>query len=329
MSKSLIVAAGILAASMTTAMAADMRMPVKAPPIVDPPISWSGFYLGGDLGGSWGRGRADQTDTTTTTTTTTATTHLFRGTDPTIIDAIGAVPFVQPGAFPTTTVTGPTATAVAAFTRGRANVNGFMGGAQAGYRQQFNTWVLGIEGDIEGSTERGSVTVCSVAGCPAGSAIGAATFRLKWLSTVRGTVGFLVHPKVLLYRTGGLAVGGVGTDYISGINGGGLTTGSSNTTRVGYAVGAGVEGKIDQHWSVRGQYLFVDLGSFSTNLGAGPATTTTTVVPGPLTPVLGPNGPTGFNTQTTTTTTTSTSTAAQIRSRLFDHVFKIGFNYQF
>ena len=327
MSKCLIVAAGILAASVTAGAAADMRMPVKAPPIVEPPISWSGFYLGGDLGGSWGRGRSDQTDTTTTTTTSTTVTQAFRDTNP---PPVTNVPGVA-ATFPQTTTTGPTSAAIAAFTTGKANVNGFMGGGQAGYRQQFNTWVLGLEGDIEGSAERGTFQVCSVAGCPAGSAIGTADIRLRWLSTLRGTVGFLVHPKILIYGTGGLAIGGVSANYLSGINGGSLTAGSVNTTRVGYSVGAGVEGKIDQHWSVRGQYLFVDLGGFNSNLGVGAATTTTTTTVGPFTPILrdGTTTPTGFNSQGTTTTTTTTSTAAQIRSRLRDHVFKLGFNYQF
>jgi outer membrane immunogenic protein len=291
-------------------------MPVKAPPIFDPPISWTGFYIGGDLGGSWGRGRTDQADVTTVNTTTTTSTQTFRDT-------------TFPVGLPQTTTTGPTAAAVAAFTSGKANVNGFMGGGQIGAREQFGTWVLGLEGDIEGSTERGSFNTCSFAGCPVGSAIGTADFRLDWLATVRGIAGFLVHPKVLIYATGGVAFGGLNTDYISGINGGALTAGDARSTRTGFAVGAGVEGKIDQHWSVRGQYLFVDLGSFSTSLGAGAVTTATTTVTGPFVPVIGPNGPTGFNTQATTTTTTTSSTAAQVRSRLFDHIFKIAFNYQF
>jgi outer membrane immunogenic protein len=326
MSKSLMIAAGILAASVTVAMAADMRMPVKAPPIVEPPISWSGFYLGGDVGGSWGRGRSDQTDVTTTTTTSTAVTNLFRGTTGPIPTGGGI-----PGTFPQTTTTGPTSAAVTALTSGKADVNGFMGGGQIGWRQQINTWVLGVEGDIEGSAERGTFQVCSVAGCPTGSTIGTADIRLRWLSTLRGTVGFLVHPKIMIYGTGGLAIGGVSANYLSGINGGSLTAGSVSTTRVGYSVGAGVEGKIDQHWSVRGQYLFVDLGSFDTNLGVGAATTASTTVTGALTPAIDVNGnpSASFNTQTTTTTATSTSTAAQIRSRLRDHVFKLGFNYQF
>ena len=36
------------------ASAADMRMPVKAPPpIVAPIFTWTGFYLGGHLGAGW------------------------------------------------------------------------------------------------------------------------------------------------------------------------------------------------------------------------------------------------------------------------------------
>ncbi len=319
MSKSLIVAAGILAATMTAAMAADMRMPVKALPVVDPPISWSGFYLGGDLGGSWGRGRSDQTDTTTATSTSTTVTRLFRGTT-----EITSFQPQAPGPFPQTTTTAATTLTSLGATSGRANVNGFMGGGQIGWRQQINAWVLGLEGDLEGSSERGNFQVCSVAGCPVGSAIGTADLRLRWLSTLRGTVGFLVHPKILLYGTGGLAIGQVDASYLSGINGGSLTTGNVSTTRVGYSVGAGVEGKIDQHWSVRGQYLFVDLGSFNTNLGAGAATTTTTTG-APVQTFLVSD----VNTIATTTTTTTSSTAAQVRSRLRDHVFKLGFNYQF
>src|SRR5579871_5932586 len=156
MSKRLIIAAGIFAASATAVMAADIRMPVKAPPVIDPPISWSGFYLGVDAGGSWGRGRADQTDTTTTTTSSTTVTQAFRDTNPPPVTNVPGITTT----FPTTTTTGPTTAAVAAFTSARSNVNGFMGGGQIGYRQQFNSWVLGVEGDLEGSGEHGSSVVC-------------------------------------------------------------------------------------------------------------------------------------------------------------------------
>jgi len=284
------------------------------------------FLFGGDLGGSWGRGRTDQTDTTTTTTTTTVTQLTVNGTP---FVGTSTLPGGPTGTFPqTTTTTAAAATLLA--TSGKANVNGFMGGGQIGARKQFNIWVLGLEGDIEGSTEHGSFTTCSFVSCPAGSAVGTADFRLNWLGTARGIAGLLVHPQILLYATPGLAVGELDTDYVSGINGGSLAVGGLRGTRTGFAVGAGMEGKIDQHWSVRGQYLFVDLGSVSTNLG-GPAITATTT--GVVTtnfpqPGIG-NVPPVVNTVATTTTATTSSTAAQIRSRLRDHIFKVGFNYQF
>ncbi|MFZ2065770.1 MAG: porin family protein, partial [Xanthobacteraceae bacterium] len=50
-----IAAAAVLAAA--PAFAADLRpmsAPMyKAPPMMVPPASWTGFYIGADLGGSW------------------------------------------------------------------------------------------------------------------------------------------------------------------------------------------------------------------------------------------------------------------------------------
>jgi outer membrane immunogenic protein len=308
MSKSLIVAAGILAVTMTAAAAADMRMPMKAPPIVEPPFSWTGFYLGGNVGYSWGRARTDQDDVTTATTTT----RLFRGTTPPANEIIGTSPFNAPtGVFPFTTI----ATAATA-TSGRTNVNGVVGGAQLGYNWQFDRWVFGLETDIQGSDERGRISVCDTVGCRLGATIGSADVRLRWFGTARPRIGFLPIDKLLLYATGGLAYGQLTSNYISGINGGSLTAGAINTTRVGYTVGGGVEGAIDRHWSVKGEYLFMDLGRFSTALGTGAVTTTTT------TTLFGAQGP-------TTVATTTASTAANVRTRFFDHIFRVGFNYRF
>jgi len=310
MSKSLIVAAGILAAGMTAAMAADMRMPMKAPPIVDPPFSWTGVYLGGNAGYSWGRARTDQTDTTSST----ATTQLFRGSPPVGAPLTDGAQLGQPqlGAFPQVVTT-----SAGAGTAGRANINGVIGGGQAGYNWQLNrSWVLGLEADIQGSGERGSVTVCSVAGCTAGSLIGTANTRLDWFGTVRGRVGFLPIDKLMLYGTGGLAYGSIRSDYLTGVNGSPLIATSVQTTRVGYAVGAGAEGAIDRHWSVKGEYLYMDFGRFSGGSGTGAATTT--VVDTPI-----------LNATATLRTTTVASTAAALSTRLTDHVFRIGVNYHF
>jgi outer membrane immunogenic protein len=135
---------------------------------------------------------------------------------------------------------------------GRANVNGFIGGGQAGYNWQRGTWLLGIEADFQGSDERGSGDVCTVAGCPAGSTAFTANYKLDWFGTVRGRVGFLPAERVLLYATGGLAYGHFAADAP-------LLPLSWGSTRAGWTVGGGVEAAIDHNWSVKLEYLYMDL----------------------------------------------------------------------
>jgi outer membrane immunogenic protein len=53
-------ASGIAAvAAAGGAQAADMPMPVKAPVLVPPPVSWAGFYIGGNIGAAWQSMHAD------------------------------------------------------------------------------------------------------------------------------------------------------------------------------------------------------------------------------------------------------------------------------
>src|SRR5215472_14356534 len=62
MRKLLLSAVATLILAPAAASAADLRMPVKAPPApMPPPFSWTGFYIGGNLGGAWFRN--DVTDT--------------------------------------------------------------------------------------------------------------------------------------------------------------------------------------------------------------------------------------------------------------------------
>ncbi|CAL8973678.1 hypothetical protein RHODGE_RHODGE_00881 [Rhodoplanes serenus] len=55
MKKVLLASAAILAMA-GVASAADMRMPVKAPPVIAPVFSWTGCYIGGYVGGAWADG---------------------------------------------------------------------------------------------------------------------------------------------------------------------------------------------------------------------------------------------------------------------------------
>jgi outer membrane immunogenic protein len=61
------------------------------------------------------------------------------------------------------------------------------------------------------------------------------------------------------YVTGGLAVAEVEADN-------GFSSGSD--TVAGWTVGGGLEVKLDRNWSVKGEYLYVDVGD-SFNLGGG------------------------------------------------------------
>jgi outer membrane immunogenic protein len=238
---------------------------------------WTGFYIGGNVGYSWGRASTDGTLSGTQSVSE------FRTAGPTLL----------PG-FPVVT------TLASLPISGRANVNGVIGGGQAGYNWQRGTWLFGLETDIQGSDERGSSDVCLT---PTACAF-TANYKLDWFGTARGRIGILPSERVLLYATGGLAYGGFSANSPL-IQGWG-------TTRAGYAVGAGAEVAVDNHWSIKVEYLYMDLG----NVGSG-GTSATTVTNALNTPLP------AFNTVTTTTLN------AAFRTHFTDNILRVGVNYRF
>ena len=130
-------------------------------------------------------------------------------------------------------------------------VNGFLGGGQIGHNWQNGNYVVGLEADIDGLSAKGSTTVAY--------GRGNITFsrEMDWVSTVRARAGYMVMPAFLIYGTAGLAVGEtrVGSAFTN-FNG----NASSTTTSVGWTAGAGVEWMFAPGWSVKGEYLYVDLG---------------------------------------------------------------------
>lgn len=132
--------------------------------------------------------------------------------------------------------------------------SGFIGGIQAGYNWQFDRTVIGIETDIQASNLKGEISgsIDDVFGFEAGS-------KINWLGTTRVRVGYLPTERFMLYATGGVAYGQVKT--YGSISGGGETVGFSNSkTRVGYTVGAGAEYAFTDHWTLKSEYLYTDLG---------------------------------------------------------------------
>ncbi len=133
-------------------------------------------------------------------------------------------------------------------------------GGTIGYNYQTGTWVWGLEGDIAYSTAKGS-TACGATTCET---------ALTWLGTARGRLGYAGWTNFLPYITGGAAFGNVkATNSVFG---------SASSTRIGYTVGLGVEYALFSNWSVKAEYLYVDLGKFNCGTSCGgPAATTDNV----------------------------------------------------
>jgi outer membrane immunogenic protein len=296
--KRLLLGAAGLALAGGQVFAADM--PVKAPPVA--PVvaySWTGFYVGANGGYSWGRANTDLTETSVTTTTATITT-------------LAGAPIAS-----ATVVGAPVVNADNARTR----VDGWLGGLQAGYNYQVDRWLWGIEADLQITSERGGTTFCfpaNVLACgPGTTAIGVANYSLPWFGTLRARAGVVAWERVLFYATGGLAVGQIRADYADAIGPGVLTplaiaTASVNQTRAGWVAGAGIEGALTGGWTLKIEYLHMDLGSV-----AGSPTGLTT---GSLALVLG-----DFR----TTLTQSIAFNSAFHARFTDDIIRVGLNYRF
>jgi outer membrane immunogenic protein len=243
----------------SAASAADL--PVKAPPAPVPQVwNWSGFYIGGNVGGGWSNNNIDYT-----------------------------MPFTAPGNIAGSCGVGagiagvPVVVGLNPFdlSSNCAGGSSVIAGGQIGYNWQMSTWVFGLEGDgawqqiISHSFVRFGSN--PAAGSPMGSvATDTAYFRSQQdsLGTFRGRIGWS-GGNWLLYGTGGLAVGGVSHSATEVLAPGvacpiapsaSCRTGSDSTTKFGWTVGAGAELMVDRNWSVGLEYLYVDLGSTTITL---------------------------------------------------------------
>jgi outer membrane immunogenic protein len=169
-----------------------------------------------------------------------------------------------------------------------SDTSGFLGGVQLGYNHELDMGgsgsrlVLGIEADLQGLAQSGGETnsqdtATSDGPTPPDDIIQPVYLTseqqsqtdLEFFGTVRGRLGFLASPGLLLFGTGGLAYGKVNTslendqtwtqpscgcNYI--ISG----QGSSSDTQVGWTVGGGLEWAFRPNWSLKAEYLYYDLG---------------------------------------------------------------------
>jgi outer membrane immunogenic protein len=241
-----------------TAFAADL--PSRAPPPVylPPPPTWTGFYIGINAGYTWEASKSINTGT--------ANVSHIAGLNGDIGDEV----------------------ALLATGSNTLNPSGFIGGGQIGYNYQFApSWVAGLEADIDGIAGAHSTAHSAQAGFVPGSTGGggpggtiAASSVITWsksidyLGTLRGRLGYLLTPTLLIYGTGGLAYGGVSssTGVIEQLGFSDTPApfgnfGNMSSTRVGWTAGGGGEWMFLPNWSFKVEYLYYDLGSVNYHLG--------------------------------------------------------------
>jgi outer membrane immunogenic protein len=246
MKKVAAISAIALAMSMGWALAADLpsrKAPVYVP--LPPPLVWTGFYAGLNLGGGWSSNNNNQGSAYW---------------DPNwAFGASGILP--QPGT--------PNLFFLPNSNQNNGSNGGVVGGGQVGYNFQFNpSIVIGAEADFQGSSISSNNNNSGASFYPSPfftpgttamngilvpvSAINNGNRALNWIGTVRGRAGWLFNPSMLVYGTAGFAFGGV-------------QAWGYNDTRTGWTAGGGLEWMFAPRWSATVEYLYVDLSSGGNN----------------------------------------------------------------
>ena len=238
--KRFLLATVALAALSAPAAAADLatKYPVKAVPV--PVFSWTGFYIGGNFGygGDKFNFAESKIDTYWNSTPVEASRESIVLYDPSPID----------------------------YTRtDTINSSGFFAGGQIGYNYQFaNNVVIGIETDLQWSGIEGKHDYSFVDqfGYLSTYSFGGS---VDYFGTIRARLGY-AYDRFLPYITGGAAYGKTKVegsyfsydawcDYAWG------NAFDASSTNWGWTIGAGAEYAITNNWTIKAEYLYVDLGS--------------------------------------------------------------------
>jgi outer membrane immunogenic protein len=137
--------------------------------------------------------------------------------------------------------------------------DGIIGGVFAGYNWQAGQFVYGVEADITATGIDNTVDNTMFA---PGSGETFST-NIDWFGTLRGRLGYAVD-RFLPYVTGGLAFGDIESSYNDPLDG---NFAVASEVVFGWTIGAGAEYALTDQWSLRAEYLYVDLedsqGSFA------------------------------------------------------------------
>jgi outer membrane immunogenic protein len=219
MRRSTVAAIAAVSTIALTQIASAADLPRKAPLYMPlpPAFSWTGCYIGGNIGYGWGR-------------ETVSISNLGETTGVAELAGVSLGP-----------VTGST--------------NGVLGGGQIGCNYQFaSNWVIGIEGDGEATGIKGDVTQSFSFVGPAGptTVTGTAHAQTNWIASATGRLGF-TWDRVMLYAKGGVAWAG---DKYSADLAAFNEHIETSVTRPGWTVGGGSEWAFLNNWSAKVEYNF-------------------------------------------------------------------------
>jgi opacity protein-like surface antigen len=149
-----------------------------------------------------------------------------------------------------------------AFSRGTANLAGtswdpgateFIGGLQVGYNWQFGNFLAGVEGQFDWATfSRPNIPLATPLGVAQASA------NQNWISTVAGRFG-ITSDKWLYYGK----VGGGWAEERASVSLPKATSWNGSTTIGGWVAGGGIEYAFKPNWTVRLEYDYLGLGSWT------------------------------------------------------------------
>ena len=138
------------------------------------------------------------------------------------------------------------------------SLTGAVAGGQVGYNWQSGPLVYGLETDIQFSSASGTLSAPCAAGLCGLALTANYSQEVSWFSTVRGRVGY-ASGGWLLYATGGYAYGQLKTDANASAAGASATFSATDFID-GWTAGAGIEVLLAPRWSLKGEYLYADLG---------------------------------------------------------------------
>jgi outer membrane immunogenic protein len=146
--------------------------------------------------------------------------------------------------------------------------SGVIGGGHIGAQVQYNQWILGVEGSVDGTSLRKDVN----AAFPnfLGGAFLTTHTTAPVQGSIRGKIG-IAWDRFMIYGTGGVVFGDFSTNFTLS-SGGFVTPGgvvippffassSFSRTRTGWTAGGGAQYALTPNWWVFAEYRFSDFGT--------------------------------------------------------------------